>query len=237
LADVPVKQVFLVGEVVPTLHRAAVTGAADLVVMTTHGRGALGRFWLGSVADELMRELPMPLLLVRPHSDTPAYDPEPVLKHILLPLDGTALAEQMLEPAFQLGSLFDADYTLMRVVKPALPTTYAIEGFTPTQAAESVLDQIEQLQEQSSREAQAYLDGVARRLTERTAGEKLTIRTRVAMEHQPAAAILQEAVPPIDLIALETHGRRGLSRLFLGSVADKVIRGSSLPVLVHKPVH
>jgi nucleotide-binding universal stress UspA family protein len=58
----------------------------------------------------------------------------------------------------------------------------------------------------------------------------------VTIEHHPAAAILQEAAEPIDLIALETHGRRGLSRLFLGSVADKVIRGTSLAVLVHKPV-
>jgi nucleotide-binding universal stress UspA family protein len=60
----------------------------------------------------------------------------------------------------------------------------------------------------------------------------------VAVEEQPGVAIIHEAKPPaIDVVALETHGRRGLSRLMLGSVADKVIRGATVPVLVHRPVH
>jgi nucleotide-binding universal stress UspA family protein len=62
------------------------------------------------------------------------------------------------------------------------------------------------------------------------------VQTLVEIAEQPAAAILKEAkAPAMDMVALETHGRRGLSRLFLGSVANKVIRGASLPVLVHRP--
>jgi nucleotide-binding universal stress UspA family protein len=58
----------------------------------------------------------------------------------------------------------------------------------------------------------------------------------VAGFEQPAVAILEEAQKrPTDLIALETHARRGLARLVLGSVADKVVRGASVPVLVHHP--
>jgi nucleotide-binding universal stress UspA family protein len=58
----------------------------------------------------------------------------------------------------------------------------------------------------------------------------------VVVEERPGVAILHEATPPaIDLVALETHGRRGLTRLILGSVADKVIRGAGVPVLVHRP--
>ena len=178
----------------------------------------------------------MPLLLLRPHGPKPPLTPEPELKHILLPLDGTALAEQMLEPAYNLGRLFGADYTLIRVVKPVTPVTYNLEGFSPSQAAQSVLDQIEQIHAGLCKEAEGYLDGVARRLRDRAQGKPPHIRTRVVIEQQPATAVLQEAVAPIDLIALETHGRRGLSRLFLGSVADKVIRGTSLPILVQKPV-
>jgi nucleotide-binding universal stress UspA family protein len=61
------------------------------------------------------------------------------------------------------------------------------------------------------------------------------VQTRVAVDAQPGVAILDNAKPPIDMIAIETHGRGGLSRLLMGSVADKVIRGSRLPILVHKP--
>src|SRR5262249_50197760 len=62
-ASVPVHPVLIKGEVVPMLRATATSMEADLVIMTTHGRGVLGRFWLGSVADNLMRELPVPLLL------------------------------------------------------------------------------------------------------------------------------------------------------------------------------
>ena len=63
------------------------------------------------------------------------------------------------------------------------------------------------------------------------------MRTRVAVEDQPAAAILREAAAACcDLVALATHGRHGLARLLLGSVADKIIRGAAVPVLVHRPL-
>jgi nucleotide-binding universal stress UspA family protein len=55
------------------------------------------------------------------------------------------------------------------------------------------------------------------------------------VEEQPSVAILDHAKSPIDMIAIDTHRRGGLSRLLIGSIADKVIRGSKLPILVHKP--
>ena len=80
-------------------------------------------------------------------------------------------------------------------------------------------------------EAESYLNRVAERLTERG----ITVQTHVALAEHPASAILDTAYSlGMDLIALETHGRRGLPRLLLGSVADKVIRGASTPVLVHR---
>jgi nucleotide-binding universal stress UspA family protein len=82
-------------------------------------------------------------------------------------------------------------------------------------------------------EMRAYLEGVARPLRE----QGLTVRTRAVAEGRPAAAILAEAeAQPCDLIALATHGRRGLSRLFLGSVADKVVRGAAASVLLCRPL-
>jgi nucleotide-binding universal stress UspA family protein len=81
------------------------------------------------------------------------------------------------------------------------------------------------------KEAADYLEKVAGRLR----AEGLSVQTRVNVEEQPGVAILDAGKPPIDMIAIETHGRGGLSRLLLGSVADKVIRGSKLPILVHRP--
>ncbi len=233
LGNVPVQTVIAEGSVTPTI-RAAVAGTeADLIVMTTHGRGPMGRFWLGSVADELVRESPVPLLLVRPKEEALDLDKEVAIRRVLLPLDGSALAEAMIEPAIALGGTTDAEYTLLRVIRPVLPPPRGAEGATLNARIHAMMTRIEEMQYAIRRDAQAYLDAVAQRLRERS----LRIETRIAIEAQPAVAILQEAIPPvIDAIALETHGRHGLPRLFLGSVADKVIRGASVPVLVQRPM-
>jgi nucleotide-binding universal stress UspA family protein len=180
---------------------------ADLVVLASHGRGAVQRFWLGSVADKLMRTLNLPILLVRPREH-----PEPVdlselvpVKHVLLALDGSAEAERILEPALAIGTAMNADFTLVR----------AISSSGEGGAAER-------------RKAVDYLEGVANRL--RAGGA--VVRTCVHAG-DPAAALMEEAAANgADLIALETHGRGGLSRLVLGSVADKVVQASTVPVLL-----
>ncbi len=234
VSPVRVSSSLVEGEV-PAMIRAAVTSTkADLVVMTTHGRSPLGRFWLGSVADDLVRDVPAPMLLIRPHEAKPDLTQEPTFRHLLLPLDGSPLAEQMIEPAVALGTLMDADYTLVRVIRPPTPWAFQGGGASLEERVRAMLDRLEKLEHQLRQEAADYLDQVAERLRQRS----LRVATRVVVADQPAGAILHEASPPaVDLIALETHGRRGLSRLLLGSVADKVIRGAAVPVLVQRPVH
>lgn len=232
VAPVPVQVDLLDGPVAATVRATASATGADLVVMTTHGRGMMARFWLGSVADELVRDSSVPLLLVRPGEGRPHLDQEPPLKRILLPLDGTPLAEQMLEPAAALGALTGAAFTLLRVVSPVMPLHYDVEGTPFGQRIQAMVAQIEKLQAEVSKEALGYLDGVAEKLR----GRGLQVETRVIVDHYPAKAILAEgAASAANLIALETHGRRGVKRLFLGSVADKIIRGAAVPVLVHRP--
>ncbi len=217
------------GEVAAALSaRAADT---DLVVMTTHGRGPLGRFWLGSVADQLIRVLPVPVLLVRPRESLPEFSREPDCKRMLLPLDGTPLSERILEPALEVGTLLGSSFTLVRVVKPALIENYLPESGTFVGMTDSMLDRLSELQRGVEREARSYLETVAGRLADR--GVK--VQTRVLVEEQPAAGILREAETDADVIALATHGRRGLPRLLLGSVADKLVRGCALPVLLYRP--
>jgi len=230
-SSVRVETVLLEGDIPNLLREQAIRDRADLVVMTTHARGPLGRFWLGSVTDELVRKLPMPVLVVRPGERCTIFEAEPELRNILIPLDGQALAEQMIEPALTLGSLMDANYTLLRVIKPVLPVTYPLEGAGMSQVAQELIERTEALQSQLCREAQDYLEKVAAGLRERGC----RVQVRVEVEEKAALAILNLA-QSADLIAMSTHGRHGLSRLVAGSVADKVIRGSHLPVLAYHPV-
>jgi nucleotide-binding universal stress UspA family protein len=219
------------GAIAPAIRQETGETKADLVVMTTHGRGPLARFWLGSVADALVRELSVPLLLVRPALGKADWSREPPLKHLLVPLDGSPLAESILDPAFEFGNMFGVDYTLLRAVEPVVPTSGSLEAaFGP--GVEALLQGQQKLEAKFRAEAEQYLDGVAQRLRTRPA----TVQTRVVVEQHPVTAILQDAATPnVDVIALATHGRRGVSRLLLGSVADKVIRGSHVPVLVYRP--
>jgi nucleotide-binding universal stress UspA family protein len=192
---------------------------ADLVLMATHGRGPASRFWLGSVADALVRTAAVPLLLLRPSEQPPPVTIASPFRHLMIPLDGSDLAEQVLEPTMQLGRLMGASYTLLRVVKPDLGWP-AMTFLNETQTRRA-LD-----------EAQTYLHRIAERLR----GEGLTVQTHAVLHTHPAEAILEETHEQgADLLALATHGRGGLRRLLLGSVADKVLRGGTTPMLVCRP--
>jgi nucleotide-binding universal stress UspA family protein len=229
-APLKVATELLQGDVATALQKRA--AAADLVVMATHGRGPLGRFWLGSVADELTRVSTAPLLLVRPEQSLPAIGREPAFRHVIVPLDGNPLAEAALRPAADVAGLFGATCTLLQVVKPALLRQYMPEGGTVEAMAGTVLDALAREQDRLEREAAAYLDGVSRRLPV----QGITVRTKVVVDEQPAAALLREAQEGgYDLVALATHGRHGLPRMLLGSVADKLVRGTALPVLLCRP--
>jgi nucleotide-binding universal stress UspA family protein len=192
---------------------------ADLIVMATHGRGPLGRFFLGGVADELIRQAAVPVLLVRPLDPAPGIVPEPLLEHVLVPLDGSSLAERILGPALDFVRLWEGRCTLLRVIE-ASPATLAGR---PNRSRPP---------EQEQEAAQAYLEKIAGRLRE----EGMAVQTRIVVAPHAADAILEEAqTQRCDFIALATHGRSGLQRMLLGSVADKVIRRASTPVLVYRP--
>jgi nucleotide-binding universal stress UspA family protein len=214
------------GPVADTLREYATGQVADLVVMSTHGRGPFSRFWLGSVADQLAHLLPMPLLLVRPHDAPVELGREPALRRLLVGLDGSSRAEEALAPALALARLTGATVTLLRVA-PA-PPVYGMD-LPPYAAAGAAADR--DLLEDLRHEAETYLAGVAERLR----GEGQAVEARVAAHAHAATALLEEAGRAgCDLIALATRGRRGLPRLFLGSVADKVVRGAGVPVLLHR---
>lgn len=226
-APSPVARV-LEGVASPTLEAYAAENDIDLIVMATHGRGGLTRAWLGSVADRLVRQVSMPVLLVRPEQEEP---PSPVIaredlfRRILIPLDGSDLAEAILEPATSLGDLDGPEYDLVRVLASPLPI-----GPRPrVETAETDAD----AQAQQLAEAENYLSGVAERLQQ---GTSRRVQTSVQVADSTAGAILAHAeASRADLIAMSTHGHSRLTRTLLGSHADKILRAANVPVLIHHP--
>jgi nucleotide-binding universal stress UspA family protein len=192
----------------PALARHIDAHKIDLVVMTTHGRGGLSRFWLGSVADQLLRRSKVPVLLLRPGSTTAPGQ----FHRVLVALDGSPQSETVLDPAATLAGMTPGSMVvLVRVIDPPLWTARP------------------ELEQAARRVAAHQLEGLAQRL--RLRGTPVTVR----VESGPtvAARILESAdAVEADLIVVGTHGARGVERLVLGSVADKVVRGANRAVLV-----
>jgi nucleotide-binding universal stress UspA family protein len=195
---------------------------AGLVVMATHGRGAVSRMWIGSVADYLIRHVHAPILLVRPRGEGPVYAGNR-LDEVLIPLDTSTTSEQIVEVAMAVAGPA-ARITLVHVVEPVLGVAEPALPF-PMPMDPKLIEELRQM-------AQARLDRVAERLRQRGT----TVVTRVLTGMGAAAMILEEAARSrYDLIAMTTHGEGGLRRLLVGSVADKVIRGAEIPVLTMRP--
>lgn len=233
-ADVGVEVTAVVlppGNVVAALLRDMAERPEDLVVMTTHGRGPLRRAWLGSVADGLLRQASLPVLLVRPRDDQDAVRGAPPtleaaahpFRHVLLPLDGSKLSASALEYARTLAKLDDAQMSLLRVVPPAPGGAFP---YVTAPSREDVSP------ETMARTAREELESVAQDLRD----EGLSVEVHVKILNHPGPAIVhaQEDLGA-DVIAMSTRGRGGAARLLLGSVADKVVRSSPVPVLVYRP--
>ncbi|MEO8636140.1 MAG: universal stress protein [Gemmatimonadales bacterium] len=219
--SVPVSAVLLDGEVVEALRHHAEATSADLLVLTTHGRGPVSRFWLGSVADQLMHRLHLPLLLVRPGV---VGDTAPKIARIMVTLDGSRFAEQALGTAQALAGAYAAEIVLLLVFEPPVPIAdpTGLIVFPPTQ------EEVQRMRDSAER----YLASVVARLT-----AEGSVVTSAAVDGPTVAATIHEQVRAqrIDLLVVASHGAGGFERLLVGSVADKVVRGSEIPTLVVRP--
>jgi nucleotide-binding universal stress UspA family protein len=210
--------------VVGAIADHALATQADLVILATHGREGLARLWLGSVTDALVRWSKAPILL-QPLRSARRYAAHPQrIQRIMIPLDGSALAERILEPALALGAVIRAEFTLLHVVEPSglvgyAPLAYAARRDKATTTRQHL-------------EAQACLERVAERLQ----AHGCSVRTQVLIAREAASAILQAARQQgSDLIAMTTHGHSGSAGLLVGRVAVRVLHDGGFPVLLYQP--
>jgi nucleotide-binding universal stress UspA family protein len=204
----------LSGHIASALKSYVASSNIALVVMTTHGRRPLGQWWLGSVASELVRRLPVPLLLIRPRR---AHRDEPVraLNHILVPLDGSELSEVILEPVVPIARITGARLTLVRVISPKARALHSAGG-----------------EAQVAHQACAYLE----RLAAGIARAGFRVDTMTIPAASPAKGILEAARScSANLVAMATHARSGWDRVIEGSVEEEVVRGTRIPLLVTGP--
>lgn len=180
-----------------------------MVVMSSHGRGGLKRALRGSVADEVMRTLSIPVVVSQAEGIPPS------LSRILVTLDGSEHSELVLEPARELAHAAEAGIHLLRVYNPvdqvALGSTFP--GAAPDLGT---------IAQAMSEAAEAYLQEIA------AEGETWEVRAG-----RPLDAILDCADQAgCEIIAMASRGRGGVVRLALGSTADAVARSANRPVML-----
>jgi nucleotide-binding universal stress UspA family protein len=195
--------------------------AIDLIMMSSHGRTGSNRWVYGSVAEKVMHHAPCATAIVRAHVSTELFQNH----KILVPLDGSELAERALEPALALAKAVGSDVLLLRVVstREAIPEYMILAG-----DAGHVLDAV---QEQDMAEAETYLQHVYNAQD----SAHLFFDVKGADGDVADAIVSYADSNHVDLIVISSHGRSGIGRWLHGSVAEKVLRGANCATLIIRP--
>jgi nucleotide-binding universal stress UspA family protein len=242
LADIDTRYIVDMGSPETALQEAISANQSELLVMTSHGRTGLARWALGSVASRLVRIADVPVLVFREQGPKLEH-PHPDMEHlfrVLVCLDGSRFAEAALAPAAQL----------------ALATVGGADSRTPPAARQaglhlvliippSEVDQSNMPEALGLAGAKEYLAGVSERM--KLEYPALTLTWGVGVGADAAKTIVRVAengedvegagvFGGCDVVAMSTHGRTGIARWTMGSVTEKVLDSSSLPVLVVRPV-
>lgn len=202
-----------VGSAAEGILRYAQENDVDLIVMSSHGRSGLNRWVYGSVAERVMSQAPCPTLIINSRIPT-TQAPE----KILVPLDGSELAERALQPALEIAAALGSEVHLLRVTTSGemrIETDSAAEAFTDLESSEVI-------------QAQQYLEEQIAAL------EYADVRhaVQVAKGTVAEAIIDYAAGQGIGLIVMSSHGRSGLQRWVYGSVAEKVLRSACCATMI-----
>ena len=204
----------VVGKAAESIIDYAQENEIDLIVMSSHGRSGISRWVYGSVADKVLYHATCATAVIHPQVETIPF----TYKRILVPLDGSPLAECALKPALKLAQAVSAELILLRVTFMPLIPPGPVPGWPGT---EVVMNEDEQ-------EAKAYLQRVRDSLPDAPIQLHVHISTNsVAEGIVDMADELQ-----VDLIVMSSHGRSGISRWVFGSETEKTLRGAHCTTLV-----
>ena len=208
------------GPAADVLERYGRRNEIDLIVISSHGRLGFARASLGSVTDSLIRGTTIPVLVVKPNATYLTPQASSGFRHMIVPLDGSGLAEQILARVVPLAKLENAEITLLHVLSPSEnPYERDDRGGLPWWKKKVA-------------GTNAYLSHRASEVGQQ--GVAVTIDVVVG-DKVPEAIMAYARKEGADLIAIATHGRGGLARVVRGSVADAVIRAAMCSVLVFHP--
>jgi nucleotide-binding universal stress UspA family protein len=213
------------GEPAEQIVRIAAEHQVELIAMTTHGRGAMGRWFFGSVADRVARSATVPVLLLRPTE----HEPGPAsIRRLVVPLDGSALAEEALPTARKLAKRLGIPLLLVTVIDVLRHIPVPLSPFVAFDASA-----YQAAMAQFDARAAAMLDSASAELTrisEWLEREGMDVSSQV-MHGSPFVEIAQ-ALQEGDLLIMTSHGRSGVRRWLLGSVAEKLVRDAPVPVIL-----
>lgn len=219
---IEVEPVILYGSAADKILDYAAKNDIDLIIMATHGRSGLSRWWMGSVAEKVVSAAKTPVLLIpgKKLEKTETRGRLPILK-IVVPLDGSDIGRTALPYAETLAKQTGASISLIQVI----PSPGAMDPSIP--GGSYWIKYVETVNDT----ARDYLSGIAKNLTRK--GIKATCEV---VTGDPAYKIVDYAEnEKADLIAMSTHGRTGIARWVLGSVTDKVLHGAKVPVWIVRP--
>lgn len=208
---------------------------ANLIVMCSHGRSGITRWALGSVAQKVSRHSPVPVLIL--HAGWPMTLPPRGIRplRVLVALDGSSLAENALLPAARLSELLSAPLPgALRLVR-SLPFS---SDFDYGQD-----DAFARAGRQARQEAQTYLQGIQQRIASQAnvhvacsiASSLDTAETLISIAERGEGSGLSGITESSDMIALTTHGRSGLARWVMGSIPERILGATRLPLLIIRP--
>ena len=213
------------------IETEAAKDPGTLITMTSHGRSGLARWWMGSVTDKVLHLTNNPLLVIHAASGRQSWR-DSSFQRVTVPVDGSELAESILPHAAYLSATMNLVIDLVQV-NPSRDEYYRSLSIGPSEVAR-VTPTYEEYIQILDGEAEGYLGGLKARLTQQGAD---SVETHLL--HGAAANTVSDfsASTPNNLVAMTTHGRSGIGRMVLGSVAERVVRQSGDPVLLVRARH
>jgi nucleotide-binding universal stress UspA family protein len=203
----------------PAIVEYAAEETVDLIVLGTHGRRGLRRFLLGSVAEEVVRSAPCPVLTVRDEEEARHFQD---LDLIVVPFDFSDDSVRALAVATELAVTYESRVDLVHVIVPSIDLQAEVTLWAPT----FDFDRVDMYRRVESR-LRAEIEGLDR--------PEVSITPRVLDGHAASCLVRHAEGSKADLIVLASHGLSGIEYALLGSVAAKVIRAAPCPVLTLRP--